>query len=147
MGIIGIQAERYRYNDFKGIDISIQTVFQPDIPAHLKVIQHVRFQDCPDSRIYRCCCHIEQFSDFPCHHPYIVTGYDYRFSFYGNDISFHDSSFLDVASFELFYAAKTCDKIFHILIELFFCNLRIDLRCLDALVSEHRTHRFNRYAV
>jgi len=31
--------------------------------------------------------------------------------------------FLDVASFELFYAAKTCDKIFHILIELFFCNL------------------------
>ena len=77
MGIIGIQAERYRYNDFKGIDIGIQTVFQPDIPAHLKVIQHVRFQDCPDSRIHRRCCHIEQFSDFPCRHPYIVTRYWY----------------------------------------------------------------------
>lgn len=53
---------------------------------------------------------------------------------------------LDVASFELFYAAKACDKIFHILIELFFCNRHINLGRLDALVSEHRTHRFNRYA-
>ena len=82
MGIIGIQAERYRYNDFKGIDIGTQTIFQPDIPAHFKVIQYVRFQDYPDNRIYRRCCHIEQFSDFPCRYPDIVTGYDYRFSFY-----------------------------------------------------------------
>lgn len=128
----------YWANDFKGIDIGTQTIFQPDIPAHFKVIQYVRFQDYPDSRIYCRCCHIEQFSDFLCRHTYIVTGYDYRFAFYGNDISFHDSYFLDVASFELFYTAKACDKIFHILIEPFFCNLRIDLPCLDALASEHR---------
>ena len=90
---------------------------------------------------------MEQSGDFGGGHPHFVTGYADRLVLYDDYVTLHGFSFLDGTTCKFLNAVQPCRKDLHVLIEFFFGYLRVNLRCLYALVSEHRTDRFDGYAV
>lgn len=90
---------------------------------------------------------MEQSGYFGGGHPHIVTGHADRLVLYDNYVSFHGFSFLDGATCKFLDTVQPCGKVFHVLIELLFGNLRVNLRRFYALVSEHGTDGFYGYAV
>jgi len=57
------------------------------------------------------------------------------------------SLFLDGTTCKFLDTVQPCGKVFHVLIELLFGYLRVNLRRLYALVSEHGADGFDRYAI
>jgi len=90
---------------------------------------------------------MEQSGYFGGGHPHVITGYADRLVFYDDYVSLHGFSFLDGTTCKFLDAVQPCRKVLHVLIELFFGYLRVNLRRLYALVSEHGADRFDGYAV
>ena len=90
---------------------------------------------------------MEQSGDFGGGHPHVVTGYADRLVLYDDYVTFHGFSFLDGATCKFLNTVQPCGKVLHVLIEFFFGYLRVNLRRLYALVSEHGADGFDGYAV
>ena len=144
---ISVHPESHGDDDFKRVNIGIETVLQPDIAACLVIVQHIGPAYRLDRPRYRPHRHVEQFRYFPRRHPYLVTGYGHRPFLYDNDIPFHGCSSLNVTYCELFYLVQTCRQVFHVLVEFLFRDLGVYLRGLYALVPEHGADRLDGYAV
>ena len=90
---------------------------------------------------------MEQSGYFGGGHPHIVTGYADRLVLYDDYVTFHGFSVLDGTTCKFLDLVQSRGKVLHVLIELLFGYFRVYLRCLYALVSQHGTDRFDRYAV
>ena len=90
---------------------------------------------------------MELFGDFPGGHPYLVTGYADRLVLYNDYVTFHGVSVLDGTSCKFLDLVQSCGKVLHVLVELLFGYLRVYLRCLYTLVSQHGTDCFDGYTV
>ena len=144
---VGVQSESDGDDNLKRVNIRIQTVFKLNVATYLVVVQHVRFEDGFDGGVHcRDTC-VEQSGDFSGGHPYIVTGYADRLVLYDDYVTFHGFSFLDGATCKFLNTVQPCGKVLHVLIEFFFGYLRVNLRRLYALVSEHGADGFDRYAI
>ena len=144
---VGVQSESDGDDDLKRVNIRIQTVFKLNVAAYLVVTQHVRFEDGFNGGVHcRDTC-VEQSGDFSGGHPYIVTGYADRLVLNDDYVTFHGFSVLDGTTCKFLDLVQSRGKVLHVLIELLFGYFRVYLRCLYALVSQHGTDRFDRYAV
>ena len=147
MGVVGVQPESDRDDDFKRVHVRVQPVFKLHVATQLVVVKHVRLADCFDGSVHCRDGRMEQSGDFGGGHPHFVTGYADRLVLYDDYVTLHGFSFLDGTTCKFLNAVQPCRKDLHVLIEFFFGYLRVNLRCLYALVSEHRTDRFDGYAV
>ncbi|AIQ00708.1 hypothetical protein Q785_10470 [Ornithobacterium rhinotracheale ORT-UMN 88] len=147
VGVVGVQPEGDGDDDFKRVHICVQSVFKLHVAAHLVVVKHVRLADGFDGGVHCRDGRMEQSGDFGGGHPHVVTGYADRLVLYDDYVTFHGFSFLDGATCKFLNTVQPCGKVLHVLIEFFFGYLRVNLRRLYALVSEHGADGFDRYAI
>jgi len=120
VGVVGVQSESDRDDDFKCVHIRVQPVFKLHVAAHLVVVQHVRLADGFDGGVHCRDGRMEQSGYFGGGHPHVITGYADRLVFYDDYVSLHGFSFLDGTTCKFLDAVQPCRKVLHVLIELFF---------------------------
>ena len=145
--LLCLKLEGYWNDDFKRVNIRVQAVFKLYVAAYLVVVQHVRLADGFDGGVHCRDGGMELFGDFPGGHPYLVTGYADRLVLYNDYVTFHGVSVLDGTSCKFLDLVQSCGKVLHVLVELLFGYLRVYLRCLYTLVSQHGTDCFDGYTV